>query len=117
MVTLKLEYGDILVVDPCYVKNVATKWDGQKEQRFDGLRCGKVLYSGDDGCFDVWNKDFRLGSLGVDSGRIWAFVAEFEVEVEVDSGLSGHIVLRNKGENYSAKDRGIENLLGRLEVK
>lgn len=109
MKTIKLQYGDILVVDPCYVKNVATVWDGQKEQRFDGLRCGKVLHSGDDGCYEVYYNGEKLNRLGVDSGRIWAFVAEFEVEVEIDSGFSGqHIIASNKAVEETLKGLRVE---------
>lgn len=95
--TIKVEMGDVLIVDPCYIKNAGTVW-GEKdiEPRFDLLRCEKVLHDGDDGEFPVeYNGETRY--LGVDSGRIWQMVAEFEGTVELDAGFSGYWFIK-KGE-------------------
>lgn len=95
---VKVEYGDRLIVDPCYIKTIWTEFgENQKEVRFDMLRCEKVLHSGDDGEFPVeYNGETRY--LGVDSGRIWQMVAEFDGFVEIDAGFSGYWLIR-KGEN------------------
>lgn len=91
METIKLNYQDYLVCDPCYIKGV--RCGG--EPRFDALRCVEVLHCGSDGEYEVeWLG--HTAPLGVDSGRIWAMQAEFECEVEIDSGFSGHLVVRRK---------------------
>lgn len=84
----KIKYKQKLVCDPCYIKQV--KCAG--ENRFDALKHVKTLHEGDDGCFEVRFRGEKA-LLGVDSGRIWVMVAEFDCEVEIDSGLSGHLVL------------------------
>lgn len=109
---IEMKYGDILVVDPCYVKSVECGGD----LRFDGLKCGKVLHSGDDGCFTVWCGKEDMGDVGVDSGRIWALVAEFDVKVEVDSGFSGHLLIKNDAETYTEKDKLVEKVIKELTV-
>lgn len=89
METIKLNYKDALICDPGYIKNV--QFGG--EPRFDALRCDKVLFEGDDGCYTIETSENRY-LLGVDSGRIWVMTAEFGCEVELDAGLSGYIVLK-----------------------
>lgn len=93
METIKLNYKDLLIIDPGYIKEVRTTFCDITEPRFDALKLVKELHSGDDGEYEIRTSD---GShfLGVDSGRIWELSAEFECEVEVDSGLSGYIVIR-----------------------
>lgn len=91
MEKVRMSRGDKLIVDPCYIKNVTCG-----EPRFDALRCEKVLYEGDDGEHKVVASNGETLWLGVDSGRIWEMAAEFECEVEVDSGLSGHAIMRAK---------------------
>lgn len=96
MEVIKVNDGDILIVDPCYIKTVWTEWGGEKEIRFDLLRCEKVLHEGDDGEFPVkYNGETRY--LGVDSGRLWKMVADFDGYVELDAGLSGYWLIK-KGE-------------------
>lgn len=98
MTTIKLNYQDLLIVDPCYIKNVKTFG----EQRFDALKLVNVLHEGDDGEYPI---ELASGCkwLGVDSGRIWELMAEFECEVEVDSGMSGHIVVRKDDTDWGEK--------------
>lgn len=89
METIKLNYKDYLVCDPCYIKEVRS---GERT-RFDALRCIEVLHDGDDVETRVeWRG--QEAWLGVDSGRIWAMQAEFDCEIDIDSGLSGHLVVR-----------------------
>ena len=102
MKNIKLDSGDILISDPCYIKGVFGEYGGRKEWRYDG-------------CFEVKNRGEVLGDLGVDSGRIWAMVAEFPCEVEIHSGFSGHILIRNKSD-YSHQKQAVEKVLGGLEV-
>ena len=94
METIKLNYGDILICDCGYIKKVYCEWNGKQELRFDGLKLVKVLHEGDDGCYMVKAGD-KVAELGVDSGRIWAMKAEFEITVEIDSGLSGYMVVKD----------------------
>lgn len=113
MKTIKLQYGDILVIDPCYIKSVKSCGD----LRFDGLKCVKTLYEGDDGCFDVYRGDEKMyEGLGVDSGRIWALVAEFEVDIELDAGYSGYVSIMNVSD-YSKKAQVAEKILAELTIK
>lgn len=90
---IELKYGELLVVDPCYIKNVSDGIDS----RFDALKLERVLHDGDDGEYAVkYNcsgDDWTTTYLGVDSGRLWVLRAEFDCEVEIDSGFSGHLVL------------------------
>lgn len=88
MKTIQMEYKQLLVIDPCYIKSVK----GFGENRFDALKLVRVLHDGDDGVYRVYYPNGKA-ELGVDSGRLWVLQAEFECEVEVDSGLSGHLVL------------------------
>lgn len=92
MTKVEVQRGDRIVIDPCYIKGVVSSG----KARFDALRCDKVLFEGSDGEYDVIASNGELYSLGVDSGRIWELVAEFECEVEIDSGLSGHAVIKSK---------------------
>lgn len=92
MKTVKMEYKDLLIIDPCYIKNVKSCG----EDRFDGLKCVKTLYEGDDGMYNVFIGETKVGEIGVDSGRIWALQAEFDIDVEVDSGFSGEILFKDK---------------------
>ena len=95
---IKLNYQDILIVDPCYIKDVKTSG----EQRFDALKLVQVLHEGDDGEYPI---ELASGAkwLGVDSGRLWELMAEFGCEVEVDSGLSGHIVVRKDNPDWAER--------------
>ena len=93
---VKVEYGDILIVDPCYIKTVWTTYGEEKEVRFDLLRCKRVRHNGDDGCFPVKHNGVTR-YLGVDSGRIWEMEADFDGYVEIDAGMSGYWLIR-KGE-------------------
>lgn len=93
---IKVEMGDRIICDPCYIKTVWTEWNDEKDVRFDLLRCEKVLHDGDDGCFDV-EYNGKTNALGVDSGRIWQMVADFGGYVEIDAGMSGYWLIR-KGE-------------------
>lgn len=85
MKTINFDLGDLLVIDPGYIKNVS---DGV-DSRFDALRCVRVLHEGDDGGYtiSVNNKDYF--EVGVDSGRIWVLEAEFSCKVEIEAGMSG----------------------------
>lgn len=85
----KLEYNDLLICDPCYIKSVMACG----ENRFDALKHIKTLHEGDDGEYEFMLCDQRF-SLGVDSGRVWVMKAEFDCEVDVDSGFSGHKVIK-----------------------
>lgn len=89
MSVLKLKTNDCLIIDPCYVKQVTSCGN----PRFDALRCVKVLHEGSDGCYGVElnSKLDWKGFICVDSGRIWVLKAEFDCEVEKDSGGSGFI--------------------------
>lgn len=91
METIKMKGGEVLVCDPGYIKGVWCYWGEEKEPRFDALKLEKVLHDGDDGYFMVSVGD-KAVELGVDSGRIWAMRAEFDVEVDIDAGLSGYWV-------------------------
>lgn len=93
METIKLNYQDILVCDPGYIKNVSCTYGDTKEKRFDALKLIEVLHEGDDGEYEIETAD-GAKFLGVDSGRIWKLMAEFDCEVLIDSGLSGYIVAR-----------------------
>lgn len=97
MEKIELEYGDGIVIDPCYIKLVNDGFGGNNI-RFDALKLEKVLHEGDDGSFLVEIEGGgEIEEVGCDSGRIWLMTAEFDCEVTVDSGLSGHIVLRKRG--------------------
>lgn len=91
METIRLNYGDILICDCGYIKEVSCEWNGEKELRFDALKLIKVLHEGDDGVYTV-RAGSKTADLGVDSGRIWAMRAEFECQVVLDSGLSGYMI-------------------------
>lgn len=95
MKTIKLDYLDLLVCDPCYIKGV--KCGG--ENRFDALKCVETLHDGDDGEYGVKTAG-GTHYLGVDSGRIWVMQAEFGCEVEIDSGLSGHLVIKQNDPDW-----------------
>lgn len=92
---IKLHAGDILIIDPCYIKHV-------EGERYDMLKLEKVLHEGDDGEFAIRvGQDKQLPVyIGVDSGRIWALRAEFDGRVVIDAGLSGYCV-RNKDTDLS----------------
>ena len=92
METIELDYQDILIVDPGYIKRVVFA----DELRFDALKLVEVLHEGDDGEFTV-ETPRGVVMLGVDSGRIWKLQAEFDCKVELDAGLSGYCIIR-KGE-------------------
>lgn len=99
MQKLKLEHGDYLVIDPCYIKSIQ---QSTGQPRFDGLRLIKAFDTGD-GVFSVYVKNTLADRIGVDSGRIWVLKAEFDVFVEIDSGCSGSIVVKSKdGKNYNS---------------
>lgn len=89
--TIKMNAGEWLICDPGYIKKVS--YAG--ELRFDALRCVKVLHEGDDGIYEVITPYFSR-YLGVDSGRIWVMRAEFDCEVEEDSGFSGYMKIPEK---------------------
>ncbi len=95
MEMIKLNYLDLLICDPCYIKGVKCRG----ENRFDALKCVETLHDGDDGCYVVKVGD-KETELGVDSGRIWVLQVEFGCEVEIDSGLSGHIVIKKDDPNW-----------------
>lgn len=84
---IKLDAGDLLIIDPCYIKHV-------EDERYDMLKLEKVVYEGSDGLIGVSIDGLPI-ELGVDSGRIWAMRAEFNGEVEVDAGLSGYHVIES----------------------
>lgn len=86
MQTIELNTGDQLVIDPCYIKHI-------KNERYDAIKHVATLHDGDDGVYTVEWRGERY-TLGVDSGRTWVLQAEFPTTVEVDSGLSGHAVVR-----------------------
>lgn len=98
METIKLEYQDLLICDPGYIKSVACSG----EPRFDALRCVEVLHDGDDGEYPIETAS-GCHWLGVDSGRIWKMQAEFGCEVEIDSGLSGHLVIRKGDKDWGER--------------
>lgn len=93
----KLKVGEYLICDPCYIEMVEGTF--RAEPRFDALRCVKVLHEGDDGSYAVEYKNEKGEHedmvLGVDSGRLWLMRAEFDVDVRIDSGLSGHAIIKN----------------------
>ena len=95
MSKVKMKMGDLLIVDPGYIRSVKGDFGGPDEERFDGLKHVKTLHEGDDGEYEIYHRDTKLGSLGVDSGRIWVLKAEFEIVVDVDSGLSGYFLIEN----------------------
>lgn len=105
-----MKAGDILIVDPCYIKAVYGDYGDRKDPRFDGLKCAKTLWEGDDGVYIIMNGDKKLCCLGVDSGRIWALTAEFDIRVDVDSGFSGEYIL-------SVEEKNVEATLEKLRVK
>ena len=37
----------------------------------------------------------------LDSGRIWEMIAEFDCEVEIESGASGHIIIHKDAIDWS----------------
>lgn len=92
---MRIKAGQYLIIDPCYIKKVT---DGS-DIRYDALKLIKS-WDVDDGAYElvysVDMEDERLscsGELGVDSGRIWLLRAEFDCEVETDSGFSGELVV------------------------
>lgn len=85
---VKLNYGDGVITDPCYIKSVSFA----DELRFDALKHVKTIHDGSDGLIRVGLAD-KTVDVGCDSGRVWLMVAEFGCEVEIESGLSGHIIL------------------------
>ena len=91
---VKLNKGDLLICDPCYIREV--KFAG--ENRFDILKLVKVLYEGDDGRFEIYRGKTSCAKIGVDSGRLWIFQVEYgkDVEIKVESGLSGLLVVRKE---------------------
>lgn len=90
---MKMKYNDLLIIDPCYIKSVKNSG----EDRFDGLKCVKTLHEGDDGEYSVAVEDRAIGFCGVDSGRIWVLRAEFDIEVELDNGLSPYCYIESNG--------------------
>ena len=98
METIKLNYNDLLICDPGYIKSVKNCG----EPRFDALRCVEVLHDGDDGVYPIQTPS-DCYYLGVDSGRIWKMIAEFGCEVEVDSGLSGHLIVRRDDADWGGE--------------
>lgn len=103
MKTIKLTTNDLLVIDPCYIKRVKMPIAYSKdtdsydyEDRFDGLKCVRTLLEGDDGFYEIYCSKDYLGSIGVDSGRIWVLKAEFDVDVDVESGMSGVIHIHDE---------------------
>lgn len=87
MEELMVGAGDLIIIDPCYIKKVQDRYGSD---RYDALRCAKVLFDGDDGEYSIEANGTHVCMLGVDSGRIWAFQAEFSCKVEIDAGLSGY---------------------------
>lgn len=105
---MQMKYKDLLVIDPCYIKSVKLK--GTDEQRFDGLKCVKTLHEGDDGVYKITtdkSNDTMLGFCGVDSGRIWVLKADFNIDVELDNGLSPYTFIESNGHDV---DKTIELL-------
>ena len=98
METINIEYGDILICDPGYIKFVGTEWSGELEPRFDLLRCEKVLHEGDDGVYSV-EYNGEKHELGVDSGRIWQMRADFGGTIQIDAGFSGYWLIRKEEQN------------------
>lgn len=106
MKTIKMETNDLLVIDPCYIKRVKEpiayrNGEGYDyKDRFDGLKCVRTLLEGDDGDYEIYHcrgKDIDyLGTIGVDSGRIWVLKAEFNIEVDIDSGMSGEVHIHDE---------------------
>lgn len=95
MEEIKMNYGDRLIIDPCYIKFV--KSTNGNTPRFDALRTERVLWDGEDGEFEIRHEDEgSFGSIGADSGRIWIMKAEFDITVDVGSGFSGHKVLTSE---------------------
>lgn len=90
METLNLTIGDTLIADPCYIKEVSYA----DEPRYDALKHIQTLHEGDDGEFPVKLDNGETIYLGVDSGRIWKMVAEFECVVKIDAGFSGYKLIR-----------------------
>lgn len=80
---VKLEKGDYLVVDECYIPNK------------DGLRVVKTFNVDDGDRIMLADGRFTGAGVGVDSGNITIYRAERTLEVESDSGLSGELVLAN----------------------
>lgn len=83
---MQLNYKDIIIVDPCYIKSVK---DGSGKFRFDALKHVKTLHDGDDGEYPITYTDAdgeqTTEWLDVDSGRIWMMQADFGCIVEVDN--------------------------------
>lgn len=81
--TVKLGLSEYLVIDPCYIKS-----------SLEGLTEIKEWYvdDGDHALLD--DGKFTGAGVSVDSGRIAIFRSEQEgLELEVDSGLSGELIL------------------------
>lgn len=81
MKQIHLDTGEYLVIDECYVKSTANLKVVKKFEVDDGDRI--MLADG----------RFTGAGVGVDSGNITIYRAERSTEVEVDSGLSGELVL------------------------
>ena len=92
---IKMKYKDLLIADPGYIRSVRC----MDEDRYDGLKCVMTLHEGDDGYYEIFSGDTSLGEVGVDSGRIWVMQAEFDIEVDIDSGLSGEIYIDSDRED------------------
>ena len=99
MERIQLNYQDKLIVDPCYIKQVYARGDTKKDPRYDALKLVKVVHDGDDGTYPVGNSKTWC-YLGVDSGRIWVLQAEFDIEVVLDSGASGSMIVRRASESW-----------------
>lgn len=91
MQTIEIESTDLLICDPCYIKEVSF----MGEPRYDALKCVKTLLEGDDGEYNVYLDNKCIASLGVDSGRIWAMKPEFTCQVRIEAGMSGFSTIKN----------------------
>lgn len=98
---IEVNYCDVLIVDPCYIKNVSTK---SGETRFDALKLERVLHELGDGEIAIVEDGFARAFLSCDSGRIWALRAEFDCEVELDCSECDYMVRK------APFGREIENL-------
>ena len=96
---MKIKNNTYLIIDPCYIKAVRYG----TEMRFDALK-QVATFNCDDGSYSVSavidGSREELGSIGVDSGRIWVLKAEFDCDVIEDSGFSGYILVNQKASDF-----------------
>ena len=96
---LKLNYGDLLVCDPCYIRFVGNYYAKENKcPRYDALKLVKEFALGGDGDVALrYGDEGFTRMVGADTGRVWAMQAEFKCDVFLDASIewAGYFVIKN----------------------